>query len=738
MRLRCVVAAAVMMMFSVQAGAEERPRPFADAQAERHDEESRDASDRDSRDRRDGHDRRRTETSPGSTWIVGTYEAEQAMLGGGASIVGQPDASDRLTGDLGGEASGRQAVTLTNAGDSLSFTVLSAHRGASAVVIRYSIPDAPNGGGQSGTLDLSIADAGGAVVLDTSLTLTSRYAWLYGGVQDNVKLYNSPANASLFGEPINPTHIYDEAQIKLNLALQAGYSLTLTKTANSSATSITIDFIELEVVPPPLSQPDGYLSITDASCGAIALDTRNTGSVFDGVDDSAYGSVFNAVIGINPHAVVTSQTQEKDYYTTDLQRDVLQDTVANPAARGLSLFDLADHNFQSLKTCIALAGSGGAYQGVWIPPGRFYVRGLLPLPNGAKLQGAGMWYSKFAAVDTATPATVTFNGVTGISGTSGNLVFGSLPAGSDSVRLSGFAMFGNVTQRDHVDAVAPIALLGIFTNSRFDSLWVEHYVVGANTHGNSSGNLFSNSRARNTLADGFDFFGSTTGSTMNHCHARSTGDDGFAVWSQSADPAQLASNNTISNSVAQLQWIGNGFSLYGGTNNALHHDNAFDTLRVSGVQISTNFVPAALPSTVSMSASASHINLYRCGGNGFNGQLGALVLGMKTESLNGITLSNINIYDPSYNGIDVRQIAAIAAGQSLGTFSNVALNDVQIFAAPACSIVRRLMRGSVQFNNVCSCAVPGGTAATCSVTNNSAATFQIAPNVCQRAACTGP
>ena len=125
-------------------------------------------------------------TPAGSTWQVGIYESELAVLGGGASVVGAPDASDRAVGDLGGEASGRQAVILTNSGDSLSFVVQPADAGANAVVIRFSIPDAPNGGGQSGMLGLSITDSGGGAVLATTLNLTSRYAWLYGGVLDNV------------------------------------------------------------------------------------------------------------------------------------------------------------------------------------------------------------------------------------------------------------------------------------------------------------------------------------------------------------------------------------------------------------------------------------------------------------------------------------------------------------------------------------------------------------------------
>jgi hypothetical protein len=44
-------------------------------------------------------------------------------------------------------------------------------------------------------------------------------------------------------------------------------------------------------------EPKGF---TNPSCGAIPTDTHGTGEAFDGDDDSSYGSVFHAVIGINP------------------------------------------------------------------------------------------------------------------------------------------------------------------------------------------------------------------------------------------------------------------------------------------------------------------------------------------------------------------------------------------------------------------------------------------------------
>jgi hypothetical protein len=66
------------------------------------------------------------------------------------------------------------------------------------------------------------------------------------------------------------------------------------------------------------------------------------------------------------------------------------------------------------------------------------------------------------------------------------------------------------------------------------------------------------------------------------------------------------------------------------------------------------------------------MNLYRCGGNGFN--LGALLVGVEFESLDGIVLRNINIYDPSYKRIDLRQIGGALPKGFTGTSSKVTFN----------------------------------------------------------------
>lgn len=669
------------------------------------------------------------------TWPVASYEAESAQRTGSAAVIGAADQSDRTVGDLAGEASQRQAVVLTGVGDSVAWTVASGEAGANALVIRYSIPDAPLGGGASGQMMLSLLDSTGAVRLQQSLQLTSRYGWLYGGVMDGTKLYNSPANATQYATASNATHLYDEIQLKLPIAAKAGDTIQLSKTAAAGVGTVTLDFIELETVPMPLSQPAGFLSLADPQCGGIAVDLRQTGEVFDGADDSSYASVFNVVIGNNPGNPVSFATQEKDYYSNGAA-DALQDSSPNSLTAALSMFDLADHNLKSLTTCIGLvAAANSGLSGVYIPPGRFYIRGQLALPSNIALQGAGMWYTKFAAVDTAPPTAVTVNGVAGIAGVPGNLLITSQTGGADRVRVSNFAIFGNVTQRDSVDSTIPDGLRGEFTNSVIDNVWVEHTFSGLKTNLNSNAVVISNSRVRNTFADGIDFYGSTSNSSVTNSSARSTGDDGFALWSQGSTLSSISLSNSIANSTAALQWYGNGFAVYGGNQMSISNSRASDVLNYPCLQMSTQFVPAALPPSAAMSAAATGLDFYRCGGNGFNQQFGAVLLGTDVENVATLSVSQVNISSPTYKGIDIRSIPAPPSHTIVAQFSSVTIQDADILAAPMCAAVGPYTSGNAQLLNVCTCAAASSSPGACPVSIASSSSLQVGSNTCSAAQC---
>ncbi|MEU5911065.1 discoidin domain-containing protein [Micromonospora sp. NPDC047527] len=160
------------------------------------------------------------------------YEAEDGVVGGGAAVVGP----NRTVGDVAGEASGRRAVTLNSTGSYVEWTTRAS---TNTLVTRFSIPDAPGGGGINSTLNVYVDGT-----FHKAIDLTSRYAWLYGNEA-------SPGNSPSAG---GPRHIYDEANIMLNSTVPAGSRIRLQKDP-ANTTTYAIDFINTEQVA-PIANPD--------------------------------------------------------------------------------------------------------------------------------------------------------------------------------------------------------------------------------------------------------------------------------------------------------------------------------------------------------------------------------------------------------------------------------------------------------------------------------------------------
>ncbi|MFC9398624.1 discoidin domain-containing protein [Streptomyces sp. NPDC057027] len=160
------------------------------------------------------------------------YEAEDGTAGGGATVVGP----NRTVGDIAGEASGRKAVNLDATGEYVEFTTRAS---TNTLVTRFSIPDAPGGGGIDSTIDVYVDG-----VFRKALPLTSKYAWLYGSE-------TAPGNSPGAG---GPRHIYDEARLMLGETVPAGSRIRLQKDAANTST-YAIDFINLEQVA-PVANPD--------------------------------------------------------------------------------------------------------------------------------------------------------------------------------------------------------------------------------------------------------------------------------------------------------------------------------------------------------------------------------------------------------------------------------------------------------------------------------------------------
>ena len=148
---------------------------------------------------------------------------------------------------LGGEASGRRAVTLDAVGEFVEFTLPSA---ANSIVVRYSIPDSPDGAPYNAPLGVFI----NGQRQPTDLTLTNTYSHYYGAYPFN----NNPGSG-------NHHHFYDEVSTLLP-AMQAGDRVRLQMVATAAA-SITIDLADFEPVGPAAGAPANSITVVADATG---------------------------------------------------------------------------------------------------------------------------------------------------------------------------------------------------------------------------------------------------------------------------------------------------------------------------------------------------------------------------------------------------------------------------------------------------------------------------------------
>ncbi|MBO1332934.1 CARDB domain-containing protein [Streptomyces sp. VRA16 Mangrove soil] len=152
------------------------------------------------------------------------------------------------------ESSGRKSVRLDSTGQYVQFTAKSA---TNSIVVRNSLPDAPNGGGQEKTLSLY---ADGTFV--QKLNLSSKHSWLYGSTDDPEGLTNTPGGAA--------RRLFDEAHALLSRTYPEGTTFRLQRDSGDDAAYYVVDLIDLEQVAPPASKPAECTSIT--AYGAVPDD----------------------------------------------------------------------------------------------------------------------------------------------------------------------------------------------------------------------------------------------------------------------------------------------------------------------------------------------------------------------------------------------------------------------------------------------------------------------------------
>src|SRR6202165_1401265 len=227
---------------------------------------------------------------------------------------------------LSGEAAGRQGVKLAP-GQYVAFTLT---QRANAITVRYAIPDAPTGGGIDGPLTVSVDRNGHASAHSQTITLTSKYSYLY-----NQYPFTNDPNAGLLHpdwwitecscvpafttppptitKPFRPMHFYDEQRVLLHNTYKAGDIVRLTMPAESNAAWTVIDLVDFQNVTGPAEQPEDAVSVT--AFGADPQGIRDSANAFDLAIKAAKASEKTVFIPagtfqVNRHVIVDDVTIE--------------------------------------------------------------------------------------------------------------------------------------------------------------------------------------------------------------------------------------------------------------------------------------------------------------------------------------------------------------------------------------------------------------------------------------------
>jgi hypothetical protein len=515
------------------------------------------------------------------------YEAEDPKA---ATTNGTVLPVNNAEGQITAEASGRTAVELTQTGQYVSFTLQ--HR-ANSIVVRYSIPDAPGGGGMSATLGLYINGT------RQDMNLTSRYMYSYGSM---ATLDGNPSVATENPSAGLAHHFFDEWQLLFPQGeVPVGTVVKLQRDAQDTASRYDIDLVDFEDVAPPLTQPPGSISITDPAYGAVA-----------GKTDDATGA--NNTAAVNK-AIEDATSQQKVLWIP----------------QGVFTLGPQPANLQNV-----------GYDHV----PKLFITGSI------QIQGAGMWYSvlkgfgaqfelkgnteKQPSGTAPTPLAVTY-------GFRDFALFGDVTWRQDA--NSGWQGFdgpwGTGSKLENVWIEHENA--GIWAGSGWD---FHPPIQGPLTQGLT----IRGARLRDLYADGINLNDGTSGTTVEQTHVRNAGDDSLVTWSFANDGPAPCSNNVFQYDTVQTVWHANCFALYGGTSNSFQNDTCADTANMAGMFVATDFTPIPLAGTNTI----LHNTLTRAGGvhgtNDYAGE-GALMFFLGSQPISNVQVQDMLIDSPILAGI---------------------------------------------------------------------------------------
>lgn len=245
-----------------------------------------------------------------------------------------------------------------------------------------------------------------------------------------------------------------------------------------------------------------------------------------------------------------------------------------------------------------------------------------------------------------------------------------------NVTISDFKISANDIIRDDYNGVSGVE--GNGTNSTLTNLWIEHAKVGFWLSNQTNNATISNSRIRNVWADGLNLHYGTSNSTVTNNSVRNSGDDGLAMWSDT----YLNTNNTFSYNTVQIPTLANNIAIYGGKDNNVINNLLTDTVvNGSGISFGTNFNPPSMTGTLTIKDNV----LIRTGSahKDYGYQIGSIWAYWlnntgKAQNLT-VAVSGNTIQDSIYSGIFIEEPAPnISVTYASNTITNAGTYGVYI------------------------------------------------------------
>ncbi|GAA3471222.1 galactose-binding domain-containing protein [Nonomuraea roseola] len=322
----------------------------------------------------------------------------------------------------------------------------------------------------------------------------------------------------------------------------------------------------------------------------------------------------------------------------------------------------AGFTHQDVQNALDRARQDANLVGVYLPPGdyptaqKFQVYG-----KAVKVAGAGPWFTRFVSPVTQENTDVGFRVESSANGSS----------------FGGFASFGNYTTRN--DGPGKVWDLAGVSNVTMDNIWVEHQMCmfwGANVHNIT----ITNSRIRDTFADGVNMTNGSTNNTVRNVEARSTGDDSFALFAATDSNNADQTGNVYENLTATLTWRAAGLAVYGGSDNVFRNIYIADMLVYSGITISSLDFGYPMRGFGTTPTRFENISLVRAGGHFWGNQtFPAIWLFSASKVFQGIRISNVDIVDPTYSGIMFQ--TQYLGGRPVNPITDTVLTNVSITGA---------------------------------------------------------